>query len=381
MTAPELQGVGAAFEALLAVARDMDRPPPLDAAQWDALPALARAQRMQGLLHCAITRCAEWSPPAHVRQAVAADARAVAQQSLSQVALLRAIGEAAAARGIRWLPYKGPVLSFVAYGDLAVRPSVDVDILVPREQARDMAMLLGTMGFAPASGLPVDVHHRAYAHLGASPWRNATSLLELHWRLCELGLPWTIGADDLLSRSVTVRMADRTMAVPSADDLLLMLAWHGARHAWEQLEWLACVAALTRDRATDWDALAARGGALGGGRAVRLMQGLLACWLDAAPAPRAAPWLDEARQLIGAQYVRGTTLFAHDRARYRHLLRLLLERRADRVRLWGAQLLLPTEIEARWVALPAPLWPLYVPLRLMRLTLRAAGRAPREATG
>jgi len=378
VTTRALDGAPAAMHVLLDVARGADGPRPLaarawpDDATWRAVPALARAHRMQGLLHRALA-FAERQPPEDVRRAVADDARVVAQQALMRMSALREIGDAAAARGIPLMPYKGPVLSLVAYGDVGLRPTADLDVLVPRSHRAAATAMLRDCGYEPASEFGEPLHRRLHAHLGATPWRGTGGLVELHWRLCEVGLPWTIDAAALQSRATMVTCAGRAFATPAADDLLLMLAWHGARHAWEQLEWLAAVAALARAHSPDWAALAERAAAYGGARAVLLAQSLLAEWLGVAEPPRAAEWLREAHALVVSQYEQSTTLFTGDRARYRHFLRVLLERPADRGALACAQLFLPTAVEGRWLPLPAALWPLYVPLRLVRLSLRAAG--------
>jgi len=367
-----LAGIPDALRVLLAVASDAPAPV-VDEMTWTQVPALARAHRMQGLLHRAMPSDAAWRVPDAVRQEVAADALAVAQQSLLRVSALAALCDAAASRGIPLLPYKGPVLSMLAYGAVGLRPAADVDVVIPRAHRARAAEMMIASGYRPTTTLPVPLHERLHAHLGASPWSGENGLVELHWRLCEVGLPWSMDASELLARATTVPLAGRSMPVPSPDDLLLQLAWHGGRHAWEQLEWLAAVAALVRARQPDWPALTARAVAYGGRRPVVLMQSLLAEWLGAAPAPRAEPWLVQARAQVAAQYVRQRTLFVEDRRAYRRFLRLLLDRPSDRIRLAASQLMLPTEADARAVQLPAALWPLYVPLRLLRLGLRAVG--------
>lgn len=344
---------------------------------WARVPGLAVSHRMQGLVYAALMAHPEWQAPDAVRGALAESARAVVYQSLARVQALVAILDAAQSAGVAVLPYKGPVLSVVAYGDAGLRPAADLDVLVPRGQVTEATAMLARLGYAPASNLAPRLHERLHAHLGASPWQGPGGMVELHWRLCEIGLPWSIDAADLMARATARVIGGRAMPVPAHDDLLLQLAWHGGRHVWEQLEWLAAVAALVRANAPDWGQLAERAAEHDGRRPVLLMQSLLAAWFDAAPAPLAEDWLTATRAMVAAQYVSGAPLFATDRRRYRVFLRLLLEKPGDVARLTMAQLMLPTARDARAVRLPEVLWPLYVPLRLARLGLRAAGLARR----
>jgi N-acetylglucosaminyldiphosphoundecaprenol N-acetyl-beta-D-mannosaminyltransferase len=85
-----------------------------------------------------------------------------------------------AERGIPALPLKGPLLAEEAHGDLGLRDSDDVDLLVPRSRLAAAAELLIAEGYGEpadplrANGLP-DLH-LALAH----PRRPS---VELHWRV------------------------------------------------------------------------------------------------------------------------------------------------------------------------------------------------------
>ena len=155
-------------------------------------------------------------------------------------------------------------------------------------------------------------------------------------------------------------------------DLLLFLCAHGAKHLWQRLEWIADVAELVRRSQLDYDGLAARARAAGGGRVLRL--GLFLAWdlLDAPlPAPLARSLaIDRSVTALG-ETVR-ERLFAdspsapsgfellrfHTRAR---------ERLRDRVR--GAVRAVATPGVSDWalVRLPDSLYPLYYVVRPFRL--------------
>jgi putative nucleotidyltransferase-like protein len=105
----------------------------------------------------------------------AARARALAVETET-----RRITSLLAGAGIPALPLKGPVLADEAHGDLGLRETDDVDLLVPRSRLHDAAGFLQATGFSPppealrANGLP-DLHLRVR--------HPARPTVELHWRL------------------------------------------------------------------------------------------------------------------------------------------------------------------------------------------------------
>jgi hypothetical protein len=141
--------------------------------------------------------------PEEFRSAVArALATARAQNIAVEFGTQRVVGWLDAA-GIRALPLKGPLLAAEAHGDVGLRATSDVDLLVQRDQLDAAADVLVGRGFSPptdvrrANGLP-DLHlvlnHRELPQV------------ELHWRV-----HWYEGefSADMLAR-----------AEPGPDDLL-----------------------------------------------------------------------------------------------------------------------------------------------------------------
>ncbi|MEJ2600010.1 MAG: nucleotidyltransferase family protein, partial [Anaerolineales bacterium] len=90
------------------------------------------------------------------------------------------------AMGIPALPYKGPVLATQVYGNLALRPFIDLDILVPVDKIDPAKKLLLDKGYRiswpeiPLSEVQERAHIRSkYNYQFFQSDRNIT--LELHW--------------------------------------------------------------------------------------------------------------------------------------------------------------------------------------------------------
>jgi hypothetical protein len=135
-------------------------------------------------------------------------------------------------RGIPALALKGPLLAQAAYGDLGMRDTADVDVLVRREQIADGVRVLSEAGFEAREtreprGLP-DLHY-TLVHGELPP-------VDLHWRV-----HWYESAFSaaLLERS---ELAADGMRHPREDDLAATLLLLYARDGFDGIRLAADVA-------------------------------------------------------------------------------------------------------------------------------------------
>src|SRR5581483_640374 len=201
--------------------------------------------------------------------------------------------------------------------------------------------------------------------------------VELHWRFCDRKLPWNPDVRAVLGRATTRAVGGARVAIPAAEDQLLLVLLHAARHGWDRLDAFACAAAILGRGGVEGAEVLARAGAVGGRRAVlvgldvtsRLLGVPLpvplvdACRADPGVAPLSAQ--AEARMRRGAGNAR----------RDARLHMALLDTTRARVRYAALVALLPTRADVGSVALPAGLRFLYPLVRLARLAAR------RGATG
>ncbi len=150
-------------------------------------------------------------------------------------ALLDGALSALAAAGLAAVALKGPLLARRLYGDPALRPSTDLDLLVaPRDLAPAVAAL-SAAGWREPGGAVQRHLRRNFAHLHLHGPAGVT--LELHFRL-DTGLGVDLPVDDLLARSVVATTAGGAPArLLAPEDELLFLALHLVRHAFGRLVW------------------------------------------------------------------------------------------------------------------------------------------------
>jgi hypothetical protein len=208
------------------------------------------------------------------------------RNAVRNIALTRELGRILGrleGQGIAAIPYKGPALAMLAYGDLALRHFVDLDILVRKSQVLRASRLLISDGYRALPMTPAQEAAFLDQHCEYAFGRERDgSCVELHWEIVppEFGLPvsdWRLW-DDLRS----VSLLGWKVLSPSPEDLLVILCVHGSKHLWNRLGWICDVAELVRAHPNlDWPRALGRARALGAGRMVHLGLSLASQLLEA----------------------------------------------------------------------------------------------------
>ena len=183
------------------------------------------------------------------------------------------------------------------------------------------------------------------------------------------------GVEDLLARAGRIRLGAGDVPCLSAEDSLLVLCLHAAKHLWTRLIWIADIAESLRAPDIDFALVVRRARALGIARIVGV-----SCWLAerllgaAIPAPAREviehdPEVPKLGEEYAARLARAST-YNFDSTEYFRQVWRLRERPSDRCRyLWRlASTPGPGEIAA--IELPESLFPLYRVVRIGRLLRR-----------
>jgi Uncharacterised nucleotidyltransferase/Mycolic acid cyclopropane synthetase len=158
------------------------------------------------------------------------------------------------ARGIRALPYKGPITAMLAYGNVALREFEDLDILVRhRDIANSMDILVQLEYRAQdETAAPTDFAGKVPGQYQF--WRDHRLLVELHTERTLRYIPQPLDMDQLEARRKPVTLGGRAVLTVCPEDMLVMLCVHGAKHFWSRLQWIGDVAEISSaDSAVDWD--------------------------------------------------------------------------------------------------------------------------------
>lgn len=194
--------------------------------------------------------------------------------------LMQELGKVSHLFGERNLPFlvlKGPVLSQIAYGDVAMRRYVDLDIVVPKSRFSEVDQLLQANGYEYWSDRKKLTGWRKKFALylsGQWPFKRGqgTFNIDVHTRIMPPG--YTLSADfqEFWDRSQSICLDDGpTVQRFSSEDMGLILAYHGIKNQWRKLKHVADIAGLIRaDIDLDWSALRQRAATMDGTRVMKL---------------------------------------------------------------------------------------------------------------
>ena len=154
--------------------------------------------------------------------------------------------------GIAAMPLKGTVLAEVLYGNPALRPMVDMDILVHPEEISLAQSLLAKLGYKQVDPWPYwdhPFHEAPYYKKG-----SFTLFLELHWALDDRKLV-AVPEQDIWRRAQPIELQGFSTMTLSPEDNLLFLANHLAKQDIDLLKSLGDIAELIKkyNEALDWD--------------------------------------------------------------------------------------------------------------------------------
>lgn len=335
---------------------------------WDQFVELAMHHRVYPQVY------AKWRDserlPAEVRHTLKAAYEQNVFHMLGLCAELERICRTLADKRVRPLVLKGPVLAKDLYGDISLRTSKDLDILIPLADVGKAERIFAELGYRSGKNVPRifqdwkwKVHHLSFVH------PQTGIQVEIHWRLnADMGKEPSF--EELWERKRTSPITGGPVWLPGKEDLFLYLVTHGARHGWFRLRWLADIDRLARQE-LNWPALIGllrRNGCLHlGGQAL-----VLASQLLRTPVPEAMkPFVSGSRPRRLAQrslyFIRDRIAFSPEPSSpelARYYKRYLFSLKTGREK--GAFLirrLYPSFRDAEALPLPKELRFLYFPLR------------------
>jgi hypothetical protein len=338
----------------------------LDAVDWTAVVQLAEMHRVTALV---LRRLRDI--PGVPDEIADAGAAYLARQGARNARLTQALKEvivALAARGIPAIPFKGPVVAHLAYGDPAMRRYGDLDILVREKDAGSACDALAALGFR-ATGTLSPAQLRAFRrYSGQDIVFKGDIAVEPHWALAPRTLALRIDYDGLWARAREIDLDGQPVFCFGPEDLVTVLCLHGSKEQWTRLLWVADLAhMIAAGPALDWQVLLMRAQAQGILRMVLIALVLAGEVMELPAAARDAIAADPEAQALAEQA--GARLFEPERPeesiyRISDFRRRMRERRDDRLRYVLRTVLTPRESHFSVVRLPDSLFFLYYPLKL-----------------
>lgn len=231
-----------------------------DEIDWEYLFQLARRHSVVPLLYVNLERHAsDLVPPQVLARLKKHYVENSARNTLLTAELCRLIklfGDEA----IDAIPYKGPVLAQFAYGNLALRRFIDLDVIVRKSDVSKAREILLDEGYTLAKSLSLSQQElllRTQHNLQFSR-DNHRLIVELHWDVAPHLFASSVNTDRLWQELITIDLNGTSVKTFSAADLLFSLCVHGSRHLWERLAWICDIAELISRHPIDWTTLLER---------------------------------------------------------------------------------------------------------------------------
>ncbi|MEW5987521.1 MAG: nucleotidyltransferase family protein [Chloroflexota bacterium] len=199
---------------------------------WTKIVQTGRANKMDTLLAGALPAAGLLDQlPAETRQSLQSGAARFAHLANAYAEELRPYLRLSAARRLENVVLKGLSLCINVYGDAAMRPGGDVDILVRKARVYDSIALLEELGMGQWSKGFDDVYYERH-HLHLMRGREDTKLwFEIHWALDHPYALLTIDYETMMDRTRPGTLLGEPINELSLPDLLLSLAIHLVKHA------------------------------------------------------------------------------------------------------------------------------------------------------
>lgn len=259
----------------------------LSPADWESLAVWARRFKVEGLFHREIRSRAFAAGliPDEVRNRLK---QAYRNHAIMNTALFLDAARVLKSLADNRLPVialKGLALARQIYGDIALRPMVDMDLLVKKEDLVRAGRILLTLGYTQNISAWENMS-KTYHHL--PPFTNKHgAMIELHWDIVSPDCPITVDVDGLWERVCLITVDDVEVRAFGPEDLLLHLCVHACYHLQFGLDLtpLCDVAGLikTAGNKIDWQIVIERATRWGGNKCVYLMLLLVQELLGAAP--------------------------------------------------------------------------------------------------
>ena len=228
----------------------------LSQADWQSLQERSHAEGMDALV---LAHAAEAGllpvMPAQVAQALMASYRTNWIWNRRLRGEQQRIVDAILARGIDVVLVKGVTLAARYYGEIALRPIGDIDLLVRPEDAADCGRILSSCGYAPLPGRETPTQWHALVNRALAYRGNAGITIDVHWALASQP-PYVAAfpqaeiwgsAEDLAPTGQSARR------LSTADELRFLCYHYAAQHRDKRLIWLVDIAEILRALPSSWE--------------------------------------------------------------------------------------------------------------------------------
>ncbi|PGZ98292.1 Renal dipeptidase [Bacillus wiedmannii] len=218
---------------------------------WEVFLEQAVHHRVYPVIYQKLKQVDEELIPSHIVQTLNRKYKKNTFQMLYLSAEMERINKLCNENEIRMIFLKGPVLSQDLYGDISLRTSCDLDVLIPMQNLEKVEMLLLEQGYVKDDYIQTILNDWKWRHHHITFFHPIKRIkVEIHWRL-NPGPGKEPGFEELWGRKRKSTLTSNSVYMLGKEDLFLFLVSHGARHGWSRLRWLVDIKKIV-DQELNW---------------------------------------------------------------------------------------------------------------------------------
>jgi putative nucleotidyltransferase-like protein len=225
---------------------------------WADLIRIAAPHGLLPLLHHNLSLVCEDRVPPRTLEQLRRYHESVARRNAIHAGELFNLLDLLEANHIPAIPFKGPTLGLLAYGDLSLREFTDLDIAVHENDLWRTRDVLERHGYVPEDG-GVALAERKPLPPGGKHWAFKCEnrlTLEIHWRFGEKSFGSQLEPADVWSSVRSSTLSGRSLQVIPPEQMLVLLSIHLASHQWRRLNWICDITAIVNSKPDiDWEVL------------------------------------------------------------------------------------------------------------------------------
>lgn len=174
---------------------------------------------------------------------------------------LKKIAEAFNSKGVSFIVFKGVLLAEEYYGDVGLRPMVDLDILVLEKERRKAGEILGGLGYFIPADYDASFAGKYRSHIPYASEHRIRHSVEVHWALTQK-VRFNLDMDAVWTDSETYDSEGVQVKTMCRERLLSYLCVHFTHHLHypegsfrPKLIWLYDIDLLIGRDEVDWDSV------------------------------------------------------------------------------------------------------------------------------
>jgi aryl carrier-like protein len=245
---------------------------------WSVLIRAAKLHGLAPLVYWHLKSAGQGFVPADAMQVLAESFMANTVNCAALSVELIELSDQFKAHGMDIITFKGPVLAESYYGNFALRPTADLDILIAKGSVSNAYRLLRKLEYSPypwrhrqlgdqffqSTRFPNLCHEYTFVK------DDGPIFVDLHWQLMPFEF-LSLSSTQLVKRLDKCRLLGRDIAAFDDELSLIYLCAHATKHGWSRINWIVDIAQLMdRMQNTNWHSLLELSRAAGAERMVLL---------------------------------------------------------------------------------------------------------------